>query len=93
MNPEHKKIVIELSDYLLESFKKKAIDFFVDDTNVGEQYSILVSGFMSALANTLHNAALITEDEAVIKETDIYIKKLFKSVPDSNCEIVDMTKH
>jgi len=93
MKKEHRVIVRELSDYLFDCFNRKSRDFIIDGIFFGEQHSICISGFMSALANVMLNCAMATDCEEVIKETRIYIEKLLKSVPDSNCDILDMRKH
>lgn len=93
MKKEHRELVKKLSDYLFECFNKKASTFLVDGIFFGEQHSILISGFMSALANTMVATALTTDNKEIVEETHIYIRKLLKSVPDSNVDITDTSKH
>lgn len=93
MKKEHREVVKELSDYIFWAFGNRKESFIVDDASYGEQMSIVVSGIMSGLANVLIILAMTTENEKAIEEMHKFIVKLLKSVPDSECDIVDMKKH
>lgn len=92
MNKKLKKKSIELTNYLVECFGKNYQQFLIDG-NLNDVFSIIISGFMSALANILSITADYTNDKDVIEETKIYIRKLLNSVPECDTEITDLRKH